>query len=130
MKNKNINVQTLKTDTETFFFTWIKILQPFLNLRKQEVEVLGKLLYHRYKIRCQIINPVDSFVDETLFGTAYRKKIKDELGLADYSFNNIISSLRKKKMLLGNSINKKIIPNLDKQATNFKLLYNFEIIQK
>lgn len=127
---KNINVQTLKTDTKKFFFMWVTILQPFLKLRKQEVTVLATLLYHRYKLMEPIANPVEANINIILFSTAYRKKIKTELDIEDYAFNNILSSLRKKKLVINNSISKKIIPNLSSDSKSFKLLYNFEIIQE
>lgn len=127
---KNINVQTLKVNEENFFWAWLKILQPFLKLRKQEVQVLSKLLYYRYRIMNvnNITNEV--IVNELLFGTQYRKKIRADLELEDYSFNNILTSLRKKDIIVNNEINNKVIPRVDNNFKNFKLIYNFEIIQK
>lgn len=127
---KNINVQTLKVNEENFFWAWLKILQPFLKLRKQEVQVLSKLLYYRYRIMNvnNITNEV--IVNELLFGTQYRKKIRADLKLEDYSFNNILTSLRKKDIIVNNEISNKVIPRVDNNFKNFKLIYNFEIIQK
>jgi len=123
---KNINIQSIRTDEVKFFKLWLKILQPFLNLRNQEINVLAKLLYYRYSISKEVKSK--TMIDELLFNTATRKKIKQELKIKEYSFNNILSSLRKKKIITGNSINNKIIPKVEHNFKDFKLLYSFEII--
>lgn len=122
----NINVQSMKTDEVKFFKLWLMILQPFLNLRNQEVSVLARLLYYRYAISKEVKNK--AIVDELLFNTTTRKKIKDDLDIKEYSFNNILSSLRKKKLIVKNSINNKVIPKVEEDFKNFKLIYNIEII--
>lgn len=122
---KNINVQTLNTNEKHFFKLWLMILQPFLKLRKQEINVLARLLYYRYTISKQVKNK--SIVDDLLFNTKTRKAIKSELGIKDYVFNNIMTTLRKKKIIVNNSISNKIIPKIEGDLKNFKLVYNIEI---
>ena len=56
------------------------------------------------------------------------EKIIEELDLKEYSFNNILSSLRKKKLIVNNSINSKIIPKVEKNFKKFQLIYDIEII--
>lgn len=123
---KNINVQNLKTKENNFFKIWLMILQPFLSLRKQEINVLSKLLYFRYSISKDVKNK--AIVDELLFNTKTRNKIRKELEMESYAFNNVLSSLRKKKIILNNSINNKVIPIVEEDFKNFKLVYNIEII--
>lgn len=125
---KNINVQTLKCTDARFFKLWLMMLQPFLNLRNQEITVLAKLLYYRHVISKEIKNK--AIVDELLFNTSTRKKIKKELDIKEYSFNNILSSLRKKQLIKNNTINNKVIPKVEKDFKNFKLVYDIEIIQE
>lgn len=122
---KSINVQTLKVDEKKFFMVWLTLLQPFLNLRDQEKKVLAALLYYRYTIEQQVKNKV--IADELLFNTKTRKKIKEELEIESYSFNNILSSLRKKKLIVNNTLNSKIIPQVEPNFNNFKLVYNVEV---
>lgn len=122
----NINVQSMKTDEIKFFKLWLMILQPFLNLRNQEVAVLAKLLYYRYIISKEVKNK--TIVNQLLFNTTTRKKIQEDLGIKEYSFNNILSSLRRKKLIIKNTINNKVIPKVDDDFKNFKLIYNIEII--
>lgn len=122
---KSINVQTLKVDEKQFFKAWLTLLQPFLKLRDQELKVLAMLLYFRHNIQEQVKNK--AIIDELLFNTKTRKQIKRELDIESYSFNNILSSLRKKKLIVNNSLNGKIIPNIDSGFTNFKLVFNLEV---
>ena len=124
----NINVQSLKTDEAKFFRLWLMMLQPFLNLRNQEVSVLAKLLYYRHTISKEVKNK--KIVDQLLFDTTTRKEIIKELNIKEYSFNNILSSLRKKKLIVNNSINNKIVPKVSKNFKKFQLIYDIEIIQK
>jgi len=124
---KNINVQTLKTSEKTFFVVWLKILQSFLKLGKQEQLVLSRLLYYRYNLIKQVSNK--SIVENILFSPEYRKLIKQELDIGTPSFNNTLSSLRRKKIIINNKINNKIIPKVETDFTNFKLVYNIEIVE-
>lgn len=125
---KNINVQSLKVNEEQFFKVWLMMLQPFLKIRKQEMDILAKLLYSRYLISQQVTN--QSIVDDLLFNAKNKKRIKQELGIQTYSFNNVIASLKKKKIIINNSINKKIIPQVQNNFKNFKLVYDIEIVEK
>jgi DNA-binding MarR family transcriptional regulator len=122
---KHINVQTLKVDERQFFKVWLTLLQPFLKLRDQELKVLAVLLYYRHTIQTQVKSK--TIVDELLFNTKTRKKIKEELNIESYSFNNILSALRKRGLITNNSLNSKIIPNVEDNFDNFKLVYNVEV---
>ena len=122
---KNVNVQTLKTSEQTFFLVWLKILQAYLKLGKQERLVLSRLLYHRYKLSHEIKNK--SIVESTLMSTQIRKQIREELGMDTASFNNTLTALRKKRLIVNNKINNKIIPKVDPNFKSFKLIYNIEI---
>lgn len=124
-KMKHINVQTLKVNERQFFKVWLILMQPFLKLRDQEVTVLAMLLYYRYNIQQEVKNK--AIIDELLFNTKTRKKIRDELELESYSFNNILTSLRKQDLIINNSLNSKIIPNIEPGFDNFKLVYNVEL---
>lgn len=104
---------------------WLKILQSFLKLGKKEQLVLSRLLYYRHVLSKEISNK--SIVEDLTMGTNTRKEIKKELNMDTASFNNMLSSLRKKNMIVNNTINKKIVPNVEADFKNFKLVYNIEI---
>tara|TARA_R110000772_G_scaffold23035_2_gene62007 strand:- start:291 stop:680 length:390 start_codon:yes stop_codon:yes gene_type:complete len=128
---KNINVQTIKTSEKTFFLVWLKIMQSFLKLGKQEQLVLARLLYYRYVISLDVKN--DTIVSDLTMSTNTRKQIKKDLDLDTASFNNTLSILRRKKMIINNTINPKVIPRVQPGFKNFKLVYDIninEVIQK
>lgn len=122
---KNINVQTIKTSERQFFLVWIELFQSFLKLGKQEKLVLSSFLYYRYKLSKQVSNP--TIVDTLTFSTETRKQIKEDLDIDDAGFNNVLSALRKKKMIINNKINPKLIPQVEIDFKNFKLVYNINI---
>jgi len=123
--NTNINVQSFKVDKEKFFIMWLMILQPFLKLRNKELELLAKLLYHRYLISLEVKNK--EMLDELLFSSKIKKKILAELDIQEYAYNNLLSCLRKKKIVNDKSINKQIIPTITEPFSNFKLVYNIDV---
>lgn len=124
--NKNINIQSFKVDKERFFKMWLTILQPFLKLRNKELELLAKLLYHRYLISLEVKNK--EMLDELLFSSKIKKKILSELDIPEHAYNNLLSCLRKKKIVIDKSINKQIIPIITEPFDNFKLVYNIDIV--
>lgn len=124
---KNINVQTLKVNEKQFFKVWLTLMQPFLQLRNQDLNVLAYLLYYRHAILQEVSN--EAIVDDLLFSTRSRNKIKEDIGIKSYAFNNALTALRKKGLINGSSLSKKIIPVVEDNFNNFKLVYNVEIIQ-
>jgi len=122
---ENINIQNSEVSLENFFRMWLIILQPFLKLRNKELELLDKLLYHRYLISLEVKNK--EMLDELLFSNKMKKQIMKELNLPEHGYNNLLSSLRKKKIINDKSINKQVIPVITEPFTNFKLVYNIDI---
>lgn len=125
MQKNNINIQNIKNSKEQFFKTWLIILQPFLKLRNKELDLLAKLLYHRYLISIEVKNK--DMLDELLFSIKIKKQIIAELKIPEHAYNNLLSCLRKKKLIVDKSINNKIIPVITEPFDNFKLVYNIDV---
>lgn len=125
MSNENTNVQSFDVTKENFFRMWLLILQPFLKLRNKELDALAKMLYHRYLISLEVRNK--EMIDDLLFSKKVKDKIIEELDIKDYSFDMIITALRKKKIIIGKTINKQVIPTINEPFTNFKLIYNINV---
>jgi hypothetical protein len=124
----NINVQSFnKISREKFFQLWLMILQPFLKLRNKELELLAKILYHRYLISLEVKNK--EMLDDLLFSTKMKKQIILELDIPEHAYNNLLSCLRKKKLIIDKSINKQIIPVIREPFDNFKLVYDINIVE-
>lgn len=121
----NNNIQQVDLTEEMFFTMWVNMLQPFLKLRNQEVDLLAKLLYHRYLVSEVVADK--SMIDLFLFSSEKRKKMRAELKYESYTFNNTLTILRKKGLVVGKSINKKIIPSIEKPFDTFRFTYLLNI---
>lgn len=79
----NNNIQQVDVTEEMFFKMWINMLQPFLKLRQQEIDLLAKLLYHRYIVSESVADK--SMIDFFLFSSENRKKMRQELKYEVYT---------------------------------------------
>lgn len=124
----NINVKRISTSKKEIFRYWLEFLKPYHKLRQKEIEVLSLMLYYRYELSREVANP--KLVNKLLFSTDTRNQIREDLdNMGQKVFNNLLSSLRKKKVLSeGNVINPVLIPSMTEDG--FQLIFNFEIDPK
>lgn len=122
---KNIAIQSINIEEENFFKLWLTLIQPYLKLRNKEADVLAKFIEYRFEISKRVEDEEE--INFILFSTKIRNKIVDELDISNPALNNMISALRKKNYIVKNSINKKLIPNIEYDTDNFKLIYNVNI---
>lgn len=122
---RNINIKRIHTSKRSIFRYWLEFLKPYHKLRPKEIEALSLLLFYRYEFSLDIDN--EELVDTLLFSDKSRRKIRKELGDMDNKvFNNLLTSLRKKKVLgTDNKINPVLIPSMSEDG--FKLIFDFEI---
>ncbi len=123
--DQNMNIKRILTDKKSIFRYWLEFLKPYHKLRSKEIEALALILYYRYELSREIPNP--EMVNLVLFSTETRNKIREDLGgMGQKVFNNLLTSLRKKKVLSkDNKINPVLIPNMTEEG--FKLVFNFEV---
>lgn len=127
MQRNNLNVKTLNVTEKEFFVRWLEFLKPYHKLRQKEIELLSLFLYKRYQLQKVISD--EKILTKILFDTDSRNEIKEALNYSSSQIlNNMISSLRKKKVIdKDNNIHKGLIPNITE--SNFKLVFNFNIIK-
>jgi hypothetical protein len=120
-----MNIKRIHTSKQSIFRYWLEFLKPYHKLRNKEIEALSLLLYYRYELSRDISDM--SMVDMVLFSTQTRNKIREDLGgMEQKNFNNLLTSLRKKGIIMpGNKINPKLIPNMTENG--FKLVFDFDI---
>jgi hypothetical protein len=125
MEKQGINIKRIHTDKKSIFRYWLEFLKPYHKLRQKEIEALSLLLYYRYELSREIKDI--EMVDMILFSTQTRTKIRADLGdMGQKVFNNLLTSLRKKKILTkDNKINHILIPQMTENG--FKLVFDFEI---
>lgn len=124
-KSQNMNIKRIHTDKKSIFRFWLEFLKPYHKLRAKEIEALSLMLYYRYELSREIKDP--DMVDLILFSTQTRNKIREDLGgMGQKVFNNLLTSLRKKKIISkDNKINHVLIPNMTEDG--FKLIFDFEV---
>ena len=85
---------------------YLQILNPVLKLKDKEIEVLSSFLSIWQK------NKNRKDIDKLLFSTPVRKMVRKSIGMSEASFNNHITMLRKKKMIVDKKINPNILDNI------------------
>lgn len=86
-----------KTDQEKLMFL-IEFSCLFKKLRDKEKQVLCKLLYYQNKLLYDVLKDYDVKV-----------QIREDLKISEHNFNNIISSLKKKNVIIDYKVNKPYI---------------------
>lgn len=109
----------VKVSSSNFFKSYVKCLNPLLNLRDREAEMLESFLKVHYK------NKHLPNVNELLFSFPSLNRIRQSLNMSRESFNNHRMQLRRKQVFIGHSINE----NLIRYPKNGKLTitYNIEL---
>jgi hypothetical protein len=100
----------------------------FHKLTDQQINILSLFLYEYYKLKKEVTN--ERIINEVLFDYKIKMKIKEELGIKDPSLQNAMTIFRKKGIIVNNQLSKLFIPQIEKDANNFKLIYNFNIINE
>lgn len=129
MSNKKIAKLNIKL--KDLFFRWLDITKTFHNLNKQQQQVLALLLYNHYLLKKDITN--EKILWKLVFDYDTRVKIREdetfgEKGLNGNSFENILSSLRKKKIIVDNKVTAAYIPDLSLGSKEFSILFSFNIV--
>ena len=121
--NININIKDL-------FFKWLDITRSWHNLNNQQQQLLALLLYYHYLYKQEITN--EKILWKIIFDYDTKMKIKEDdvfdNNLSDNSFNNLLSQLRKKKVVVDNKIAPRFIPEIDNKSKQFKVIFNFNIV--
>jgi hypothetical protein len=121
IKSLNVNVHL-----KTMFKLWLEITTTFHKLTKQQISVLALLLYYHHELSKEITN--NKIIWKMTFDYEVKEKIKKELDMADAGFQNVLTRLRKKGIIIDNKIVSTYIPKLEANSKNFRVIFNFNII--
>lgn len=122
----NIKVASLNVKLKDLFRKWLEITKPFHKLSNQHQDILALLLYHHYVLKREITN--EKILWKMVFDYDTKLKIKQELDIKDNLLQNVLSKLRNKKVITDGKISPVYIPNLKQKSKNFRILYNFNIM--
>ena len=120
------NIIPIQTTLDTEFFKWWCIfLRPFIPLTNRETDVMACFLKHRYELSLIINDP--AALDILIMSEDTKRKVIEECNITLQHFYVVMSNLRKHKVILGNVINPRLIPNIRKGDNGiFQLLILFK----
>lgn len=123
---KNTKIANINIKLKDLFFKWVEITRPFHKLSNQQQHVLALFLYYHYQFKKEITNK--KVIWKLVFDYDTKVAIKKELNLKDAGFQNIMYQLRKRHIIKDEKINSAYIPDLSTYAKNFKIIFNFNIV--
>jgi len=103
-----------------FFRQYLELLNPIIQLRGKELDVLAELLYYNHTLKAI----PEEHRWKLIFDYDTKLKIRNKLKLSEASMNNNLSALRKKNIIQENRIGKAY---LIEPGKSFLLGFNFVI---
>ena len=100
----------INSDINKSLRAYLQVLNPVLKLKDKEIEVLSSFLSIWYK------NKNNKDLNRLLFSTPVRKMVRKSIGMSEASFNNHITMLRKKKMIVDKKINSSILEAIKEEG--------------
>ncbi|AGO48987.1 hypothetical protein N356_gp095 [Cellulophaga phage phi14:2] len=122
---KNETVANINTNFNGLIRKWVSFTHPFHKLAPQEQETLTALLIFYFKFKKTIKD--EDVVWKMVFDYDTRAKMGVMINSKDYTLQNNLTKLRKKKVLKDNKVVPNFIPNIEPDCKNFKLIYNFTV---
>jgi hypothetical protein len=122
MKPTNI-LKIKSSDYDELFLNWFLILKPLHNLSNKECILASKLYKYRDELKEVILDK--EILDTTILSDTYRKKIIEEMEITMIHLQVLLTSLRKKNVIIDNRLNPKFIPHI--KDSELSLLIRFEI---
>jgi hypothetical protein len=108
-----------------FFRQWCIFLRPFVELTDRELDVMSGFLEQRWEMSQSVSDP--AVLDALMMSREVKKKVIERCNITVKHFYVVISNLRKKHIIKGNTINPRLIPNIRKDDNGvFQLLILFK----
>lgn len=120
------NIVTVPTNLGLDFFRWWCVfLRPFIKLTKRETDVVASLLKHRYELSKVVSD--SSVIDSIMMSDEIKKKILEDCDMSVQHLYVVMGNLKKNKVIIGNTINPRLVPNIRKDDNGiFQLLILFK----
>lgn len=113
----------IPVNEKNIYYYFLIFTKPLHKLRPKEIELTAEIIYKFIleKDNFKLINDCWKKV------FSYESKIEycDNLNIKDYNLQNLLSSLRRKKVIVNNRVTKNYIPDIKNKE--FKLMFNFKM---
>lgn len=120
MVDKSIPIHTTKGKFYRQYLEVVKVFPPFNTLRGKELSVLSEL----FRLNNEYSNIDSSIRWKVIFQYDTKIQMKNKLGISDANFNNILTSLRSKGLIVKNRVPDKYLFTIEEE---FKFNINFKI---
>ena len=105
------NIVTVPTSLGAEFFKWWCIfLKPFINLTNREIDVVSSFLKQRWELSKHISDP--TILDKMVMSEDTKMKVQEECKITSQHLYVVMSNLRKNKVIINNTLNPRLIPNV------------------
>lgn len=120
------NIISISPDSTMEFFKWWCIfLRPLLNLTNREIDIIASFLKQRWELSKSISDP--AILDAMVMSETIKNRVIKECNITQQHLYVVMSNLRKNNIIINNSINPKLIPNIRQDSKgNFQLLILFK----
>lgn len=125
---ENGKIATIPITRNKLFYRWLELTKPFHKLSEQPIVVLSWLLYYYDKYKTTTKD--EDLAWKLTFDYDTKMLIKEDMGIKDQTLQNVFTKLRKSNIIKDNKIMSNYIPNLTEDAKEFKLIFNFKIIDE
>jgi hypothetical protein len=127
----NEKIATLNLKLKDLFIRWLDVTRAFHKLTNQQQHVLALLLYYHFLYKKETTN--NKILWKIVFDYDTYLKIREddlfkEKGMSSNVLHNIITGLRKKKIIVDGRISPMFIPDLTHDCKSFKITFNFNIV--
>jgi len=123
---KNVKQANINIRIKDLFFKWLDITYAAHKLPKQKRDILALFLYHHYLLKGEITN--NKILWKMVFDYDTKLKIKEDLDIDDQALQNTLTYYRKNNIIVNGIINPAFIPNIEVNSKQFKIIYNFNIV--
>tara|TARA_R110002020_G_scaffold448039_3_gene660683 strand:+ start:1477 stop:1884 length:408 start_codon:yes stop_codon:yes gene_type:complete len=118
-------VITIPSNLKKVFEEYLYLTKPLHGLRPLEIRVIAVFLYYNVLEMENFKREEDRWVK--LFSYETKLKIRNDLKIKDHTLQNLLSSLRKKGVIVDNKIAPYYVPQVQTKTKSFQLIYNFNI---
>ena len=123
---KNSKIANIRVTVKDFFKYWLLTTKRYNKLSEREIDIVALLLYYRYSYSKEILN--EKMLWKLVFDYDTRLLIKEELNMTNSNFENNLTNIRVKGVIKDNIIKSAYIPDIELEAKNFKVIFNYNII--
>lgn len=106
-----------------FFKYWVEFLKPFHKASATECEVIAYFLYKKFELSKKVSD--DKLLNKLLFNEDTKKELCEYLHIQSNYLRCMLVSLRKKGIIIDETINPKIEPKISGGEDDFKLIIHF-----